>query len=133
MYNTKFQCRYHKDDVFLETDNVNEDEKCFIRNVLYKEDLLNIFSIYQFEDDFNVFSDGISKLYSKIKYCLPLEEYMKKMAAKIISEDPEVGLCILYSYDYMYITHQCVSEYLERGSISPENIKLLEEIVTRNF
>jgi hypothetical protein len=133
MYDTKFQCRYHKDDVFLETDNVNEDEKWFIRNVLYKEDLLNIFSIYQFEDDFNLFSDSISKLYSKIKYCLPLEEYMKKMAAKIISEDPEVGLCILYSYDYMYITHQCVSEYLESGSISPENIKLLEEIVTRNF
>jgi hypothetical protein len=133
MYDTKFQCRYHKDDVFLETDNVNEDEKWFIRNVLYKEDLLNIFSIYQFEDDFNVFSDAISKLYSKIKECTRLRECMTKMAAKIISEDVEAGLCILYSYDYMYITHQCVSEYLECGSISPENIKLLEEIVTRNF
>jgi len=133
MYNTKFKCRYHKDDVFLETDNVNEYEKSFIRDFLYKEDLLNIFSIDRIDDDFDIFSNTISKLYSKIKDCLPLEKCMTKMAAKIISEDLEVGLCILYSYDYMYITHQCVSEYLENGSISPENTKLLEEIVTRNF
>ncbi len=133
MYDTKFECRYHKDDVFLETDNVNEYEKCFIRDFLYKEDLLNIFSIDQLDNDFDIFSNAISKLYIKIKDCLLLKEFMKKMAAKIISEDPEVGLCILYSYDYMYITHPCVSEYLESGTISPENIKLLEEIVTRNF
>jgi hypothetical protein len=133
MYDTKFECRYHKDDVFLETDNVNEYEKCFIRDFLYKEDLLNIFSIDQLDDDFDAFSNAISKLYSKIKDCLPLKECMKKIGAKIISEDLQVGLCILYSYDYMYITHQCVSEYLESGAISPENTNLLEEIVTRNF
>ena len=51
MYNTKFECRYHKDDVFLETDNVTEEEKEFIRNILYREDVLNIFLI-DFNDDF---------------------------------------------------------------------------------
>ncbi len=128
MYDTKFECRYHRDDVFLETDNVNDYEKCFIRDVLYKEDLLNIFSIDHFDDDFDIFANFISELYSKIKDCLPLNECMKKMAGKVISEDPQTGLCILYSYDYMYITHKCVSEYLENGSLSEENIKLLEEI-----
>jgi hypothetical protein len=52
----------------------------------------------------------------------------KKMAAKIMSEDIQTGLCILYSYDYMCITHKIVSEYLDTGSISEENINLLCEI-----
>ncbi len=56
MYDTKFETRYHRDDVFLDTDNVNEHEKCFIRDILYKEDLLNIFSIDHF-DDFHTFSN----------------------------------------------------------------------------
>ena len=49
MYNTKYLCRYHKDDVFIKTDNVNDNEKDFIRNILYKEDLLNIFFINENE------------------------------------------------------------------------------------
>jgi hypothetical protein len=128
MYNTKFECRYYRDDVFLETDNVNEDEKCFIRDVLYKEDLLNIFSIDDFDEDFEIFSNVIAELYSKIKDCLPLNECMTRMATKVMSLDEQTGLCILYSYDYMYITHKCVSEYLESGSLSEENMKLLDEI-----
>jgi hypothetical protein len=128
MYDTKFECRYHKEDVFLESDNVNENQKAVIRDILYKEDLLNIFSIDCFNDDFDTFSNVISELYIKIKDCLPLTECMKKMAAKIMSEDQQLGLCILYSYDYMYITHKCISEYLDTGSISTENMKLLDEI-----
>ena len=127
MYDTKFECRYHKDDIFLETDQVNEYEKSFIRNFLYKEDILNIFFI-EINDDFDVFANVISELYNRIQHSLPLTQCMKKMAAKIMSEDLQTGLCILYSYDYMYITHKCVSEYLETGTISDENMKLLSEI-----
>lgn len=128
MYDTKFECRYHKDDVFLETDNMSENQKYIIRDILYKEDLLNIFFIDYCDDDFDAFSNVISELYTKLKDCSSLKECMKKMAAKIISEDSQLGLCILYSYDYMYITHKCVSEYLESGLISEENMKLLCEI-----
>lgn len=127
MYDTKFECRYHKDDVFLETDNITDDEKTFIRNILYKEDLLNIFLI-DFNDDFDVFTNVITELYEKIKYYLPFKECMKKMAETIMSQDEQSGLVIMFSYDYMYITHKCISEYLESGSVSEENIKLLYNI-----
>jgi hypothetical protein len=127
MYNTKFECRYHKDDVFLETDNVTDDEKDFIRNILYREDVLNIFLI-DFNDDFEVFNNAINTLYDKIKFFLPFKECMKKMATMIMSEDEQAGLLLMYSYDYMYISHKCVSEYLETGTISDENMKLLSEI-----
>lgn len=128
MYDTKFECRYHRDDVFLETDKVNNYEKEFIRDILYKEDLLNIFSIDYYNDDYDIFTDIIPQLYSKIQECLPLTECMKKMAAKVMSEDLQTGLCILYSYDYMHIMHKCVSEYLDTSSLSEENMKLLEQI-----
>ena len=53
---------------------------------------------------------------------------MKNMAATIMSEDEQCGLLIMYSYDYMHITHKCVSEYLETGILSEDNIKSLCEI-----
>lgn len=129
MYNTKFECRYYKDDVILDTDCVTETEIYFIRNYLYKEDLLNIFNI-DYDDIDEVFENSISELYEKIKECQALKELMEKTAAKIIfSTDIKKGLCILYCYDYMYITHRCVSEYLDTGNISEENINLLNNIL----
>lgn len=127
MYNTKFECRYHREDVFLETDEVNDNEKSFIRNLLYKEDLLNIFLI-DFNDDADVFTTVMNELYDKIKDSIPFKECMKKMAATILSEDEQTGLVIMYSFDYMYITHKCISEYLETGHLSEDNMKLLCEI-----
>lgn len=127
MYDTEFKCRYHKDDVFLETDDVTDEEKNFIRNIIYREDLLNIFTI-DFNDDFEVFTNIINELYTKIKDFLPFKECMKKMAATIMSEDEQSGLIIMYSYDYMYITHRCVSEYLDTGTLSQENTELLDKI-----
>ena len=56
MYDTKFECRYYKDDVFLETDKVTDDEKNFIRNILYREDIINIFLI-DFNDDFDILNN----------------------------------------------------------------------------
>jgi hypothetical protein len=54
---------------------------------------------------------------------------MKKIAVLLLSEKPEIGLCILYSYDFMYVTHNCVTEYLDNGLISEENINLLKNLV----
>jgi hypothetical protein len=128
MYDTKFECRYHKDDVFLETDQVIEQEKIFIRNVLYKEDLLNIFFI-DYNDDIDVFENVINELFEKISNCEELISLMKEKAESVLfSNEIKDGLTILYSYDYMYATHKCVSEYLETGSLSQENIDLLNKI-----
>jgi hypothetical protein len=54
---------------------------------------------------------------------------MKKMAAKVMSEDPQTGLCILYSFDYMYLIHECVSEYLDTGFISLDSIDRMNKIL----
>lgn len=129
MYNTKYECKYCKTDLFLPSDQINEDEKEEVRDILYKEDLLAIFSIYE-EHQFSHFDKFLSELYKKIKDNKELSECMSYGAAKFFSEDEETGLCVLYAYDYMYLTHKCVSEYLDTGSISEENIKILREKLT---
>ena len=127
MYNTKFECRYYKDDVILDTDDVTEQEINFIRNYLYKEDLLTIFNI-DYGDGEEVFENSINNLYEKIKDCNILKELMEKASVIIFSNDIKNGLCILYSYHYMHATHKCVSEYLDTGNISQENINLLNNL-----
>ncbi len=127
MYNADFECRYHRDDVFLETDNISDEEKAYVRDLLYKEDVLNIFSV-DFNDDFDVFEQVMGDVYEKIKNCVPLKGYMKKLATALLSEDEQMGLVLMYSYDYMHISHKCVSEYLTTGSISENNLLLMNEI-----
>ena len=130
MYDIKYECRYNRDDVFLDTDKVNDEEKNFIRNILYREDLMNILNISD-KDDFDILNIHLSILFQKIKNYSPLMELMKKLSAFLLSEDEELGLCLLYSYDYMYITHDCISEYLETGSISQQNMELLNKMIAK--
>lgn len=128
MYNTNYDCRYHKDDIFLESDNVTEKEKDIIRHILYKEDLLNIFDI-DIDDKFDIFNDILSKLYDNIKNNDFLKECIRKASTKLFYQNEEFGLCVLYSYDFMYLTHNCVSEYLDKGTISEKNINLLKDCI----
>lgn len=126
MYNTNYECRYYKDDVILPEDNVTEDEIAYVRNILYQEDYLQIFSI---DDSGENITKSILNLYEKIKDNVVLTMFMKKAAAHLISEDLQTGLCILYSYDYMHTMHQCVSEYLETGFVSLYNIDNMNKIL----
>lgn len=128
MYNTDYICRYNKDDVFLETDDVNNQEKEYIRDLLYKEDLINIFSLNE-NDDFDCLNNILIELYNKIKNNEELNTCMIYASSKLLSEDKLTGLCILYSYDFMYLTHECVSEYLIFNSITENKIKKLKHCI----
>ena len=124
MYDTKYECQYYKDEVFLETDDVTEEETDYIRDCLYKEDFLNIF-LMDDRDESDSFNKVISDLYKSLKTCSQLRVCMKIIAARYVSEDEELGLCMLYSYDFMYLMHKCVCSYLENGVILEEDLQLL--------
>ena len=134
MYNTKVVCTYNTPEVFLEMDNVTDDEKLFIRDVIYRQELLDIFGIV-FENEYdNVNCDlkidnSVHELYVRVKDCSDLKKYMVKLASNYMSTDEEMGLMLLFSYDYMYLTHICISEFLETGKISDNNMKNLENIL----
>jgi hypothetical protein len=54
---------------------------------------------------------------------------MKSVAGVFMSTDEELGLIILFSYDYLYLSHICISEFLEKGKISEYNILKLKQII----
>ena len=131
MYNTKVECTYHTSEIFLENDNISDEDKNFIRDVLYRQELLNILRIKKYNEQ--KMNTAMCDLYKKIKDCNELKECISKAANKLMIEDTaEVGLMILYSYDFMYLTHICVSEFLENGKITENNILKLKKKVFEN-
>jgi len=124
MYNTKIICTYNSPEVFLDTDNVTNEEKDFIRDTLYKTELLDILGIEEFDETKT--NIVMHDLYQKLEDCLELKECMTKLANKFLSEDLELGLMLLFSYDYMYLSHICICEYLEKGQITENNINNLK-------
>jgi hypothetical protein len=50
MYDTNhLSMTYHTTEVFLETDEITDDEKDFIRNCIYRQELVNLFNLEEFE------------------------------------------------------------------------------------
>jgi len=134
MYNTKVECTYNIPEVFLETDNITDDEKSFIRNIIYRQELLNVLDIdYENNDEDNEekISEAIKDLYNRVKDSTCLRKCMVKViqkhmnVGKYMTSDEELGMMLLFSYDYMYLTHICISEFIETDKISDENIKQL--------
>jgi hypothetical protein len=138
MYNTKVVCTYNTPEVFLETDNITDDEKTFIRNIIYRQELLNVLDIdYENNDEDNEgkISEAIKELYNRVKNCEKIRKCMVKViqkhmnVGKYMTSDEELGMMLLFSYDYMYLTHICISEFIETGDIDDKNIKKLVTIL----
>ena len=132
MYNTKVVCTYNTPEVFLETDDITDDEKAFVRDTIYRQELLDILGIdYENDDNDNdlKINSEINELYKRVKYCEQLTKCMLKLAGKYMATNEEFGLMLLFSYDYMYLTHICICEFIETGDIDNENITNLEKAI----
>lgn len=127
MYNTNVICTYNTDEIFEPTDVLTDYDKDFIRNVIYRQELLNIFGLEKYNDQ--ILDDAIHSLYEKIKYYEPLKEITSFLAKEINSEDNEVGMVILFSIEFMYHSHKCISELIETNNISCENINILKKLI----
>jgi hypothetical protein len=106
-YNTKYVCSYLDSDVFVETDYVTDDERDFIRNCIYRQDMLNIFEIENFEPD--VINASIETIYDLIRTNSKFVNIIKYIG----KGDDLMGLTILFSYDYLHLTHPCICQYIE--------------------
>jgi hypothetical protein len=138
MYNTKVVCTYNTPEVFLETDDITDDEKAFVRDIIYRQELLNVLNIdYENEDNDNddKISEAVKELYNRVKDCTELRKCMVKVVEKHINvgkymtNNEELGMMLLLSYDYMYLTHICISEYLDTGAISDDNMRKLDKAI----
>jgi len=68
----------------------------------------------------------ISTLYKKINGEAFLEGCVKKISNNFFSNDVELCFTILFSFDYLYLVHPCICEFIETGKIIETNNSLLE-------
>jgi hypothetical protein len=127
MYNTKVVCTYNTPDVFSVDDTVSEEEKDFVRDVIYRQELLNILGMEEFND--SEMERTIHELFKKVREEPFLKECMIKLSGHFLNIDQEIGLMLMFSYDYMYLTHICISELLDTGIISQKNMLTLRSII----
>jgi hypothetical protein len=127
MYNTKVICTYNTPEVFFASDKITDEEKDFIRDTIYRQELLDILGM----DDYNEkeMDRAIQELYEKVRDNKELKECMLKSASHFMSIDEDFGLMIMFAYDYMYLTHICVSELLKTGKITENNMWKLKSAI----
>ena len=88
-----------------------------------------------YDDNEEKISEAIKNLYNRVKDSTCLRKCMVKVVqkhmnvGKYMTSDEELGMMLLYSYDYMYLTHICITEFIETGTISDENIGKLDNIL----
>jgi hypothetical protein len=106
---------------------ITEHEKYLIQHKLYKQDILSIFYLDEFnETQLNI---TIHQLYERINPNEKLKSILLKAAALVMSIDEELGFLVLFSFDYLYVTHDCIKEFFKTRSISDKNMNRLEELV----
>ncbi len=117
MYDTAVICTYMDDDIILESDGVNDDEASFIRSCIYRQELLNIFCLEEFNE--SVINKQIGILYEKVKN---MDGFDGLLTNEFSPDDGLFGFAILYSYDFLYLTHPLICELLETGSIKTTHV-----------
>ena len=135
-YNSKFICTYNYYDPSLintiEKSKLNLEDCEDLEDMseyLYKTELLQIFGCKEY--DSSVIDGIISDLFMKLSLPVEFTECMRIAASKFLSEDLEIGFTTLFSYNYMFLTHRCICDFLETVNMSDENVITLKNAVTK--
>ena len=112
--------------------NINldiEQDNAHICDLIYQTDYLQIFGLVEF--DYNTINTEMKRIYEIdiVKSNVKLQKCMKRAANMFLSEDLELGFMALFSYDYLFATHLCISDVLEKGSIQEKHLDLLDKLV----
>ena len=138
MYNSQFISTYSYYDpnlrnMFHSEENINlHDVKEFeeLSEIIYQADLLRAFGFtvedLESEIELKLNAELVRELYSQINLHPSFAECIEKAKNKHLCEDLEFGFIALFSYDYFFLTHKCICEYLTNGNIAEKSIENLK-------
>ena len=110
MYNTLLKCTYNN------VSYVDQEDQ-------YRIEYLNAFNLEEFND--KQINNEVDALFERVKKSPELAMCMTKSAATFFSEDLYVGLMGLFAFDFFYLAHPCICDFLESGTITEKNINAL--------
>ena len=98
-----------------------------LSNCLYKANFLESFHLTDFNEE--MINKEVKILYNKLIDNVRLKKCMKILANKYMSEDLFIGFMILFSYEYFFLTHTCICEFLKSEEI--HSLTKLEEYIEK--
>jgi hypothetical protein len=119
----------------FDLDDVEEFEE--FSELIYQVELLKAlgFSSAEVETigvslDFKLKTEKLIDVYNKTTFDENFLECVKMAKDKHFCEDLEAGFITLFSYDYFFLTHKCICDFLLNGAVSQsciDNLKLALE------
>lgn len=82
-----------------------------------------------YEDD--AMSKGLDEIYAMTKDVPDFIHIYTTTAGFMLSTDPNIGLAVVFSYDYFDKFHPCLVDFLRSGSISAGNRENLMKKISR--
>ena len=76
-------------------------------------------------------SKGLDDVYERTKDVPEFRKIYEIAAGFMFSVDPNIGLAVIFSYDYFYLFHPCLVDFLVSGSISDDNRENLLKKISR--
>jgi hypothetical protein len=64
-------------------------------------------------------------IYDKTKQNECFKEFYVLAAARMFSQDDQIGLAVLFSYDYFALFHACLVEFLEKHQFQEKSINYI--------
>jgi len=124
-YDTELRNKYHSEEK-IEEDDVNGFEE--LSEVIYQADLLRAFgfTVADLEKEIELNTTLMHELYNQFKIHPSFAECIEKSKNKHLCEDLEAAFITLFSYDYFFLTHKCICEYLNDSNIRTESIENLK-------
>ena len=87
----------------------------------YRNCICQVFGAENSDYDDKTVSAGLDYIYEKTKLVPAFCDLYTIGAAKMISTDPEIGMAIVFSYDYFELFHLCLVDFLKCGVLETEN------------
>ena len=115
-------CMYLSPDL-LEPDEasvLSEDEISFVRNAIYRSELLSLLKV----DDM----DDIAPVLDELYMSLTKTELWTTWSSRLFPDNVKSGFILLFSFDLFHITHACLFDQ-EHGQITKENERRMDEAI----
>ena len=110
-YNVSFKCKYRDSN----------------HNDAYRDDFLDILGLQKYDDE--IVTSRMSMITKEAIKHEALRSIITDSAARVLSEDQEVGVMMLFAYDTLDMFHECLSSLFQDGNIEKSKLDRLREAV----
>ncbi len=133
IYNINYFCVYNDlmdDNVFEDGESKEEMEE--IRLYAYRRDLSGIFQKNMQNFDFiEELTQDVLTIFYHCQSNFFFQQCISLIKSKTIINDDVSVFLLLFSYDYLFLTHNCLSAFFEKGDIPKELQDLLLEKISQ--